>query len=259
MMESRGEKLLSIRTEPVDGETGLPIITSNISIFSNLSYSMHINGVQLSNKKTADITKSSHFTTVSEVVNVLARVKSLIAESQDRLEAAARLLEPLIDDGVEDDVRLVATFTAEQLRLVAKPPRCRRYSQFLLGNAVMWDRTSPKLYQMMQQSGLFCLPHSKTLRRLTSALHVKDGLDSGTMAYLGMRVEKLNARERIVNLAMDEVYTAQSVELAGGRVYGETTGTVTRTLFCTHINSVAGKYEDMVSMQPVSHVTAKDI
>ena len=29
-----------------------------------------------------------------------------------------------------------------------------------------------------------------------------------------------------------------------------------KTLFCAHINSVAGKYEDMISMLPVNHVTS---
>ena len=32
-------------------------------------------------------------------------------------------------------------------------------------------------------------------------------------------VSALEPRDRIVNLAMDEVYTAQAVELAGGRLY----------------------------------------
>ena len=112
---------------------------------------------------------------------------------------------------------------------------------------------------MMCNSPLFCLPHSRTLRRLTSALQVNSGLDDGTMTYLSMRMKKLEPRQRLVNLAMDEVYTAQSVELAGGRLYGETAGVVTKTLFCTHINSIAGKYEDMISMLPVPHVTRDDI
>ena len=47
--------------------------------------------------------------------------------------------------------------------------------------------------------------------------------------------------------------------MAGDRMYGEIQGVVTKTLFCTHINSIAGKYEDMVSMTPVSHVTKEDI
>ena len=252
-------KLISIQTEEVDVTTGLPLITSSITIYSNLSCNMHRNGVQLSIKKTANITKSDKFAALGEVLNVLTRVKSLDAGIKDRLETAAKILDPLTDSSIDEEIRLVATFTIEQLRLASKPPRLRRYSPFLLGAAVIWDRISPKLYERLYTSTMLCLPHSKTLRRLTSALQVKVGLESGTMAYLGMRVEKLEPRERIVNLAMDEVYTAQSMELAGGRVYGETAGMITKTLFCTHINAVAGKYEEMVSMLPVPHVTAAGI
>ena len=74
-----------------------------------------------------------------------------------------------------------------------------------------------------------------------------------------MRISKLTPRERLVNMAMDEVYTAQAVELAGGRVYGDSRDGVTSTIFCTHISSVAGRYEDLVTMSPVPHITTKDI
>ena len=203
--------------------------------------------------------KSGQFSTVGEVLNVLARLKTLAVDTYDYLETAAKILDASKAQTDEDAIRLVATFAAEQLRLVAKPPNTRRYSPFLLGNAIIWDRTNPKLYEIMCNSALFCLPHSRTLRRLTSALQVNSGLDDGTMTYLSMRLKKVEPRQRLVNLSMDEVYTAQSVELTGGRVYGETAGVVTKTLFCTHINSVAGKYEDMISMLPVPHVTRDDI
>lgn len=196
---------------------------------------------------------------MNEVVNVLARLKSLTPDINDHLETAVHILDSLLEEEVEENIRLVATFTKEQLSLVSKQVNNRRYSSFLLSNAVVWDRTSPKMYEMLQNSNMFCLPHSRTLRRLTSALLVRNGLDSATLAYLRLRIQKLEPRERLVNLAMDEVYTCQSVELAGGRIYGETEGNVTKTLFCTHINSVAGKYTDMVSMMPVPHVKKDDI
>ncbi|XP_043226414.1 uncharacterized protein LOC122383743 [Amphibalanus amphitrite] len=259
MHQPEGDKLISIRTEEIDAMTGLPLITSNITVYSDLRYKMHSNGVQLSIKETSDITKSDTFVSFGEVLNVLARVKSLTVGSKARLEVAAKILDPLTDSITDEEIRLVATFVTEQLRLACKLPRSRSYSPFLLGAAVVWDRISPKLYETLYMSNIFCLPHSRTLRRLTSALQVNAGLDSSTMAYLGLRIEKLEPRECLVNLAMDEVYTAQCMELAGGRMYGQTAGKITKTLFCTHINSVAGKYEDMVSMLPVPHVTAADI
>ena len=154
----------------------------------------------------------------------------------------------------------VAKFAAEQLRLAITQANGRRYSSGLLSTAVVWDRISPKLYQMIQGSAFLCMPQPRTLRRLTSALQVSAGLDCATKTYLGMRIAKLEPRERPINISMDEVYTAQGVELAGGKYYGETAdGSTTKTLFCIHMNSVSGKYEDMVSMQPVAHVRRDDI
>ncbi|KAF0311117.1 hypothetical protein FJT64_018038 [Amphibalanus amphitrite] len=58
---------------------------------------------------------------------------------------------------------------------------------------------------------------------------------------------------------MDEVYCAQTMELAGGRLFGEQDGAIAKTLFCVHVNSVAGTYQDMICMQPVPHVKTSDI
>ena len=130
----------------------------------------------------------------------------------------------------------------------------------LMSTALVWSRTSPRLCEDMRSSGLLILPHRVTLRRLTSALSVQDGLEIGTIKYLEMRLAKLSLRGRLVNLAMDEVYCAKSLELAGGRLYGESSdgaGCATNTLFCTHISSVAGNYEDLVTMSPVSHITTE--
>ena len=74
-----------------------------------------------------------------------------------------------------------------------------------------------------------------------------------------MRINKLSSREKLVNLAMDEVYAARAVELAGGRVFGDSKDGVTNTIFCVHISSVSGKYEDLVAMTPVSHISTKAI
>ena len=155
---------------------------------------------------------------VGEVLNVLVRVKSLTVRSKARLELAAKILDPLTDSNIDEEIRLVVTFVTEQLRLASKPARSRRYSPLLLSAAVVWDRISPKLYETLYMSKMFCLSHFKILQRLTLALQVNAGLDSSTMAYLGMRIEKLEPRERLVNLTMDEVYTAQYMELAGGRL-----------------------------------------
>jgi len=48
---SGGEKIISIRNEKIDELTGLPIIVHNVTVFPNLKYVMHINGMELSVRK----------------------------------------------------------------------------------------------------------------------------------------------------------------------------------------------------------------
>ncbi|KAG0705131.1 hypothetical protein GWK47_024570 [Chionoecetes opilio] len=105
----------------------------------------------------------------------------------------------------------VAKFTSQQLRLVTTPPNGRRYSSALMTRAAVWDKTSPKLYQDLYNSGIMCLPGRAVLRRLTSALSVQS-----------------ETRE----------------------------GNVARTLLCTMINSIAGRYEDMIPMDPIESISA---
>ena len=78
-MQSRsGEKLLSIRTEEVEEGSGLPVIITNLTIFSDLTFKAHSRGVLVPNKKTADITAHrSKLSTVTETLNILARLNSL--------------------------------------------------------------------------------------------------------------------------------------------------------------------------------------
>ena len=106
---------------------------------------------------------------------------------------------------------------------------------------------------------MFYLLHARTLRRLT-ALQVRSGFNSEMMAYLGMRVKNITK----VTCAPHQfghgrsIYSprAQYVEI-GGSVYSKTTRVVTKTLFYTHISSVACRCEDTASMLPLPHVTGR--
>ena len=81
------------------------------------------------------------------------------------------------------------------------------------------------------------------------------GLDSS--AYLTLRVSKLNEHERNVVLMIDEIYIAKRVEYSGGEVKGLVAdGSVASTLLCFIVKSVVGKYKDLVSIYPMSKLTA---
>ena len=187
----------------------------------------------------------------------MARLKGMDVNETDRLNAAADVLDQATEDKEDSFTVEFGQFYAEQLRLCTTPAKRRRYSPMLLSAAMVWQRTSPKLYEDLRNCGLLILPHRVTLRRLTSALSVKEGLEIGTLKYLKMRVNKLSQLERVVDIAMDEVYSARAVELAGGRIFGDYEDGVSNTILCTQINSVGGNYQELVTMSPVTHITAE--
>lgn len=238
--------IITIKLEKID-DRGAPKITHSMSVFPDLTYKLIYNGLPIHYCKVTGITAKSGFVgRVSDVQNLLARLKYFSSDKKDIMMAAAELLDTVADSDEHqaNECRAVAKFTAEQLRLVTSHPNRRRYSSALMTMALIWEKTSPKLYQDICSSDVICLPSRSVLRRLTSALNVKAGLEEGTMTYLKMRFEKLEPRERLVNIALDEVYSAQAVELSAGKVTGETLeGDISRTLFCAMINSVAGRYE----------------
>ena len=253
------DPVLTIRLEELDETLGLPIIKRNLTIYNDLRFRMHAGNTEMSLHHVAGLTaRPGIFQNTAEVLNVLARLKSLQPCATDLMCAAAELIKRAVDGDGFDGLN-VCQFAAEQLRLASVSPNRRRYSQTLMSLAVVWDRTSPKLYQDLCHSGVLILPHKTALRRLTSALSVREGLEAGTVQYLKMRIAKLNARERLVNLAMNEVHTARAVELAGGRLYGDSKDGVTNTIFCTLVSSVAGRYEDIITMSPVPSITTEAI
>lgn len=166
---------------------------------------MHVAGTKVSVRKASKLTaKCGIFANTTEVLNVLARPMNIACSSKDLILSAAEILDRVIEkreDGSEESA-VKCQFAAEQLRLVSSPPHCRRYSAMLMSAAMVWERTSPKLYDDLYNSGLLVLPNRETLRRLTTELSVKEGLKVGTVKYLQLRA-----------------YTARAVELAGGRVF----------------------------------------
>ena len=198
------EFVITIRLEELDDALGVPVIRRSLTIFPRLNYRMHIDGAEVSTRKAFQLTaRPGKFRTTSEVLNVLARLKAVAADSTDLRATAAKLLDRVARENEDNESSTQAQFLAEQLRLANVPRKQRRYSPMLLCSAMVWDRTSPKLYEDLRASGLLLLPHKSTLRRLTSALSVREGFEIGTAMYLQMRADKLSPREKLVNIAMD--------------------------------------------------------
>jgi hypothetical protein len=85
---------------------------------------------------------------------------------------------------------------------------------------------------------------------------VDTGLPTSTVRYLETRIKSLSPREKLVSIVLDEVYSAQRIEFQSGKFYGLENEEVTKTLLCLMLNGVAGKYQDIVAMVPLTRVSS---
>ena len=110
----------------------------------------------------------------TEVLNVLARLKNVTRSSKDLIFSAAELLNRVMEEGEDGskESALKCQFAADQLRLVSSPSHCRRYNAMLMSDAMVCERTNPKLYDDLFDSCLLVPPNRETLRRMTTGLSV---------------------------------------------------------------------------------------
>ena len=105
--------------------------------------------------------------------------------------------------------------------------------------------------------GHFDISTERRIRQLTSAIGVYMELGESTKAYLRAMKSKLQSRELLVSVLIDEIYSSKQIQCVNGKFYGNEEGSVTKTLLCFMIKSVAGKYRDIIAMLPCSTLNAK--
>ena len=75
LMDLDSKPLLSIRAKEVDAETGLPTIVHNVSVYEDMSFKIHHQGVLLSTDTMLDIVPSTKLSTTSlETTMLILRI-----------------------------------------------------------------------------------------------------------------------------------------------------------------------------------------
>ena len=229
-----------------------PNIEYCLKVDSSLEYQVWLRDVKLSE---TDI-RGKYFpvgavNSVPSVTNILSTLEELNDHKSEE-----KLVDNLVDElkhtSLWEDAKI--KFLCEQMMLAIKPTHGRRYSQDVLALACMWQNVTPALYKQIQADEILTLPNYKYVRRLSSALTVDFHLSDSTILYLSARMAKLSQRELNVNLIIDEVYCQKSVQYSNGVFYGNENNSITKTLLCVMIKSVAGSYRDVVIMSPVSEI-----
>lgn len=102
-------------------------------------------------------------------------------------------------------------FCVEQLRLACVNAFRRRYSSDLLRFAFLLYNRSSSCYRVLLRQSSIILPHSCTIKKLSTVLSVEPGSGSDEQArYLHLRAAQLSERERYVVLQLDEVHVNPS-------------------------------------------------
>ena len=244
-------------------ETGIdliPEVAYSLSIDSALDFTMAVRGVTIKKLNISHIVTSDKLTSTSHVCNILSYLKTLSEREEvpvaDALTQCLELLSKVKTE--DDDVQKKISFLYDQLSLCDKKPTQRRYSPVMLATAAMWENCSTALYKKMRQEGNLTLPSVGYLKNLSNSLNVDTGMNASTKAYLKARFERLTSnKDKNISIIIDEVYSAQQVELMNGKIVGNETKEPTKTLLSFMIKSVCGQYQDMVAMVPVVRLDAE--
>ena len=150
-------------------------------------------------------------------------------------------------------------FLKEQLSLLYAKPNARRYSPNTLAMAAMWHNTSSALYKLILTDEVITLPVDRHIRRLTHAITPDLELAESSVQYLTARKKKLAPKDLKVVVLLDEVFSQMTAQYSHGKFYGLENGVPTKTILCTMLKSIAGKYRDIISMSPQSNISAEKI
>ena len=145
---------------------------------------------------------------VYEILNFLQDKSQGEITDEEILESVIKTLQ---DSRFETKEKI--GFLMEQLSLVYKKTKARRYSSSLLAITTLLQSISPACYKQLYNDVFLTVPTANYLKRLSSAIDMDLlELSDSSLAYLKARYDKLGEKDRLVSILMDEVYSHQTVE-----------------------------------------------
>ena len=193
-------------------------------------------------------------------VSFLKRLLSALDQREEKEQTTEEKINEIIT--MLDDLPLKnrkLDFIQEQLSLLTKKPKGRRYSNELLAMACMWVHVSHALYKQIRLDNVITLPDDKYVKRLSSSLTVDFDLSEGTVEYLKMRKAKLLRKDLNINVIFDEIYSFATIQYTNGSFYGNEGDAITKTMLCVMLKSVAGGFRDVVTMAPITNISSEKI
>jgi len=166
-------------------------------------------------KKGIEVKKSIFRLQKNNLLHKWSQFKNIISVLSSYDHKPQALVEKVIEDLsaiTELDHLPNFQFIQEQLQMLNIPPRGRRYSKNVLVLAAELLSTSPAAYRLLRNSNVILLPHEKLVRDLMTR--------SFQDHYIKSLIEKLQPKQRLVNILFDEVKLKRALRFSGGHILG---------------------------------------
>jgi len=171
----------------LDVEDSVPEIRASITISRDRTLVILLHRKEVPASHVRDLlTGSGAVETMSQLVNVMARVKTWTEQQQYQqqsvlanlsLEAAIKSLQEfLLTLDSDSETHRKLSFTIEQLKLVTKSKYRRHYSPELTIFSYIIHAASPSAYDTLLQQNVLCLPSLNTLNKVSRRLNQNTGL-----------------------------------------------------------------------------------
>ena len=228
-------------------------VDASVKVADDLDFVIFINGVKVSNPKVQHLLQRKSISSVTELLNILAFVKSATERPKTRdPDSLYRFVE---DFDVSPDDHFLK-FVIEQLKIHACSKMSRRYAPNLVIQSFIWHSISPALYRKLRD--LFHLPSERRLQQLSMSSRVC--LNEMNLNYIDFCTKALTQQERIVSLIIDEIYIASRIEYHNGNFIGMTEeGKVGKTVLAFMAESITSKYRDVVKLIAVDSLTSEKL
>ncbi|CAG4970430.1 unnamed protein product [Parnassius apollo] len=238
-------------------------VLNSICIDSDLSVKLFIGETQLPpNDLKWTLTNSLTLFKWSQLKNLLDRYKDspfTCTESmfEFNIKKAEEQLETALQFSDEQECKQL-DLIKDQLKLCTlKQPR---YSVSTVIFAFLIFCISQSCYNLIRR--FLFLPHKRYLQYLSSSFNVNPSNLENTNNYLKVMYNKLDSRERVVNLCIDEIYVNSKLEYKCKKVTGyadNDSNELAKTVVCFMVSSTFGRFKEIVRIIPVNSLTGHQL
>lgn len=238
-----------------------PNILGSITVNSDLSVLLSLSKYKIPQHKVPKdcVSVKSKHVLDSLIMYVESKVSKEATLNKDlAIQHIVNMLEEVFSDDRCSQLQLIM----EQIQFLTKNDNSRRYC----GNTLLFAASlyvhSPAAYAAVHSSGYMYLPHPCNVRKLIARFDLNSLNVDGSIEYLKIKKKFLKDHELVVNVLLDEIYIEPRLIFKGDTIYGASetdSNEIAKTAQVFMLSSVFSKFKDVVTIVPVSNLTAPQL